>query len=64
MEEADELDEKHSTLNASQRHRLLVTCKHIDTLLGSIEETLNAGASKRIFTSYIDDITPQQRETV
>src|SRR5208283_5720962 len=31
------LDQKHNTLNASQRHRLLITCKHIDELLGGIE---------------------------
>ena len=58
------MDEKHSTLNASQRHRLLITCKHIDTLLESIEETLNASASKRVFTSYVDDISPQQRQAI
>jgi hypothetical protein len=58
------LDEKHSALNPSQRHRLLITCKHIDTLLESIEETLNATASKRVFSSYVDDISPQQREAI
>lgn len=58
------LDDKHSILTSSQRHRLLITCKHIDDLLGSIEETLNAAASKRIFTSYIDDVTPQQRKSI
>ena len=58
------MEEKHTTLNPSQRHRLLITCKHIDTLLGSIEETLNAAASKRVFTGYIDDITPQQRQAI
>ncbi len=58
------MDQKHNTLNASQRHRLLITCKHIDELLGDIEETLNAAASKRIFTSYLNDITPRQRKTI
>jgi len=58
------LDERYSTLNASQRHRLLITCKHIDGLLGSMEETLNTAASKRIFASYIDDIAPQQRKLI
>jgi hypothetical protein len=58
------LDEKRSTLNPSQRHRLLITCKHVDKLLGEIEETLNAAASKRLFMSYVEDITPQQRKTI
>ena len=58
------MDEKHSSLNSSQRHRLLTTCKHIDALLGNIEETLNPAASKRIFTNYISDITPRQRRTI
>jgi hypothetical protein len=58
------LDEKHSTLNPSQRHRLLTTCKHIDTLLGNIKETLDSGGSKRIFPSYINDIAPQQHKTI
>jgi hypothetical protein len=64
MKEPDASDQKYSALNGSQRHRLLITCKHIDTLLESIDETLNASASKRVFTSYIDDITPQQRRTI
>jgi hypothetical protein len=58
------LDEKHSMLNPSQRQRLLITCKHIDELLADMEETLNAAASKRIFTSYVDDIPPRQRKTI
>jgi len=62
--EIDALDEKHSSLNASQRHRLLITCKHIDRLLGSVEETLDAAASRRVFASYIDDISPQQRKDI
>jgi GTP-binding protein EngB required for normal cell division len=52
------------TLNASQRQRLLITCKHIDRLLGDIEATLNAAASKSVFPSYVADITPIQRKTV
>jgi len=52
------------TLNASQRHRLLITCKHIDHLLGDIEATLNATASKGVFSSYVNDITPLQQKTI
>ncbi len=63
MEER-ELHEHHTNLNSSQRHRLLVTCKHIDKLLGSIEETLNAAASKSVFPGYVGDITSRQRKTI
>jgi hypothetical protein len=58
------LPESQSTLNPSQRQRLLVTCRHIDGLLCDIEETLNATASKSPFPSYIADITPQQRQAM
>jgi hypothetical protein len=43
---------------------LLITCKHIDSLLGDIETTLNAAASKSVFPSYVGDVTPLQRKTV
>jgi GTP-binding protein EngB required for normal cell division len=54
----------HITLNPSQRQHLLIACKHIDKLLGDIEETLNAAASKNVFPSYIGDITPLRRKTI
>ncbi len=54
----------HITLNASQRQRLLITCKHIDKLLGDIEATLNAAASNSVFPSYVGDISPIQRKTI
>ena len=57
-------EKKHSALNPSQRHRLLITCKHIDKLLGDIEAAMDTAASKRLFMPYIDDITPQQRRTI
>lgn len=52
------------TLNASQRNRLLITCKHIDKLLGDIEATLNAAASKNLFPAYIGDVDDTQRKKV
>ena len=52
------------TLNPSQRQRLLVTCKHIDTLLGDIEGTLNAAAAKTVFPNYVSDVTAGQRTTI
>jgi GTP-binding protein EngB required for normal cell division len=58
------MNEQHITLNPSQRQRLLITCKHIDKLLGDIEETLNTAASKRVFPSYVGDITGLQRKTI
>lgn len=56
--------EHHITLNPSQRQRLLVTCKHIDKLLGNIEETLNAAVSKSVFPAHVGDITPWQGKTI
>jgi len=58
------MNENHITLNPSQRQHLLITCKHIDKLLGDIEETLNAAASKNVFPSYAGDITPLRRKTI
>lgn len=54
----------HVNLNASQRQRLLITCKHIDTLLDDIEATLNSTGSKTVFPNYIDDVTQEQRQTI
>ncbi len=52
------------TLNASQRQRLLITCKHIDKLLEDIEATLHASASKSVFPSYTADIGPAERKAI
>jgi hypothetical protein len=46
-----------------ERQRLLITCKHIDKLLGDTDETLNATASKGVFSSYVRNITPAQPKT-
>ena len=54
----------HITLNASQRQHLLVTCQHIDKMLGDVEATLNAASSKSVFPSYANDVTPMQRKTI
>ncbi len=56
--------DEHITLNASQRQHLLITCKHIDKLLGDVEATLNAAASKTVFPNYANDVTPVQRKTI
>ena len=58
------MDEEHTTLSPSQRNRLLVTCRHIDRLLGDIEAALNAAASRSVFPSYIEDVSPFQRKLI
>ena len=58
------MNEEHISLNPSQRQHLLITCKHIDRLVGDIEATLNAAASRSVFPSYLGDITPLQRKTM
>ena len=56
--------DQNTSLNSSQRQHLLITCKHIDGLLGDIETTLNAASSKSIFPSYVGDIAPSQRRPI
>ncbi len=63
-DEGSALHENDIALNPSQRQRLLITCKHIDKLLGDIEETLDVTASKRVFPGYVGDITLRQRKTI
>ncbi|MGC2110850.1 MAG: dynamin family protein [Candidatus Korobacteraceae bacterium] len=58
------MGDSHITLNASQRQHLLVTCKHIDKLLGDVEATLNTASSKTVFPNYVNDVTPVQRKTI
>jgi hypothetical protein len=58
------LPNSSSSLNPSQRQRLFITCRHIDRLLGDIEATLNATASKTLFPNYIADITTAERATI
>jgi len=58
------LQDRSSTLNPSQRQRLLITCKHIDRLLSDIEATLDATAAKTLFPNYIEDIAPAERKTI
>ena len=54
----------HITLNPSQRQHLLITCKYIDKLLGDVEQTLDAAASKSVFPNYVDDIAPVHRKAI
>jgi hypothetical protein len=63
-DEGSRLHENDVTLNPSQRQRLLVTCKHIDKLLGDVEGILDSAASRNVFPGYVGDIAPQQRKTI
>ena len=58
------MPETPTSLNAAQRQHLLITCKHVDKLLGDVESTLNAAASKTVFPNYVNDLTPVQRKTI
>jgi len=55
---------KLNSLNEHQARRLLVTCQHIDKLLGQIEEILNTTTSKAAFPRYAADIVPAQCRTI
>ncbi len=52
------------SLNASQRQRLLITCKHVDRLLEDIEATLHASESKSVFPNYTTDLSADERKTI
>ena len=52
------------SLNEFQARRLRITCQYIDNLLGEIEETLHASASKAAFPRFSPDVAPAQRRTI
>ena len=58
------MGENHITLNPSQCNRLLITCKHIDRLLGDIEATLNTACSNSVFPNYVEDVSSFQRKGI
>ncbi|OFW06614.1 MAG: hypothetical protein A3H96_13195 [Acidobacteria bacterium RIFCSPLOWO2_02_FULL_67_36] len=51
-------------LNEFQQRRLIVTCRHIDGLLGNVEAILTAAASRSPFGKYVDDMTPAQKKLI
>jgi hypothetical protein len=51
-------------LNENQARRLRVTCQHIDRTLCEIESVLCEPASATAFPSYIDDLSPAQKELI
>lgn len=56
--------EVSSPMNSSQKTYLIVSCQHIDNLLGEIEEILQSATSKSPFPRYILDLNPAQIRVV
>lgn len=56
--------EVSSPMNSSQKMYLVVSCQHIDDLLGGIEEVLQSATSKSPFPRYILDLNPAQIRVV
>ena len=56
------LPENPISLNAAQRQRLLITCKHIDKLLTDIESALHSADSNTVFPNFVNDVSPAQRK--
>jgi GTP-binding protein EngB required for normal cell division/ABC-type transporter Mla subunit MlaD len=54
--------EERSSLNDSQKRRLLVSCQYIDKLLAEIESILTASASGSPFPKYGGELSPTQRK--
>ena len=52
------------SLSETQARRLRVTCQHVDRVLCEIENILDESASGAAFPSYVDDISPAQREII
>lgn len=51
-------------MNSSQKMYLLVSCRHIDNLLGEIEDVLQSATSKSPFPRYLPDLNPAQARVV
>lgn len=52
------------SLNEYQLRALLVSCRHIDKLLGEIEGVLSSSRSGLAFPKYFDDLSPLQHNIV
>ena len=52
------------SLNSNHVRRLSVTCRHIDKLLGDMENALSVASSKNAFPEYLSDVTPAQRRVI
>ncbi len=49
------------SLSSNHARRLSVTCRHIDKLLGDMENAFSGAESKQAFPAYLSDVTPAQR---
>jgi hypothetical protein len=52
------------SLNEYQLRALLVSCQHIDKLLGEIEGLLNSSKSGLAFPKYFDDLSSAQHDLI
>ena len=52
------------SLNEYQLRALLVSCQHIDKLLGEIEGLLNSSRSGLAFPKYFDDLSSAQHNLI
>ncbi len=52
------------SLNEYQLRALLVSCQHIDKLLGEIEGVLKSSQSGSVFPKYFDDLSPVQHNRI
>lgn len=55
---------RDTALNASQQHRLVVTCQYVDRLLGDLEAAFAEAQSGSPFARYVDDLVPAERRLV
>lgn len=53
-----------SALNESQQHRLIVTCQHVDRLLGDLERSFTEAQSRFPFARYASDLAPAEHRLV
>jgi GTP-binding protein EngB required for normal cell division len=59
-----EPEEQHARLNEHQQRHLLVSCQHVDKLLGEIEHIVAASSSRSVFPRYQSSLTVVQKKVV
>jgi GTP-binding protein EngB required for normal cell division len=52
------------SLNASQQHRLIVTCQYVDRLLGDLERVFIEADANSPFGRYTSDLAPAEKRLV
>jgi hypothetical protein len=58
------MTDRSNRLNSNHERRLSVTCRHIDKLLGEMENALNISASKLAFPQYALDLGAEQSQAI